>query len=294
MAAPGGSDFVSCANLGIGASDAPVVHVLAAGCTVVEGWADKALANFADPRVAAVAPLVLDAQRPSRVLALGIAYGAGGARRTIAGRTRAAFGAAEQRGVRRLWLRGFFRTSALAAIGGWTSAIGVELADVELAWSLERSGYRTVSEPAAQVCASRSALGGESSFAAGLHAERMFWRHAGEAGWMRLAADASAGRGRRHARASDRTGGRAASGRPAVGLLPGRSLRGALPPIAAGRRTGRRGAARRGQRQSGARQSPSDRAGAGHQAGSERIKKARRTRPLPNHQRLEGSACSPS
>ena len=121
MAAPGGSDFVACANLGIGATRAPLVHVLAAGCKLADGWADAALKHFDDPRVAAVAPLVLQCGRRERVLAAGIGYSAGGSRR----QRRPRFKRAQAVGTRRACLApaampGFYRKSALEAVGGWT------------------------------------------------------------------------------------------------------------------------------------------------------------------------------
>ncbi len=185
MSAPEGSDFVACTNLGSGAAHAPLVHVLAAGCTVAEGWADAAIKQFDDPRVAAVAPLVLDRQRPDAVLAVGIAYGAGGSRRQTTCRLERAVAAGAHEVFGACGYAGFFRSSALAAVGGWTSAVGANLADVELAWSLERSGYRTICEPAAQVFAARRPLPRESALVQGLCVERMFWRNAASVGWAK-------------------------------------------------------------------------------------------------------------
>src|SRR5205085_9026855 len=51
--------FCSAANAGIAAARAPVVELLNDDAEVTPGWADAALEWFADDRVAAVAPLVL-------------------------------------------------------------------------------------------------------------------------------------------------------------------------------------------------------------------------------------------
>src|SRR5947207_3922343 len=51
--------FCASANAGILAATAPVVELLNDDAEVTEGWADAALRWFADDRVAAVAPLVL-------------------------------------------------------------------------------------------------------------------------------------------------------------------------------------------------------------------------------------------
>ena len=51
--------FCAAANAGIAAATAPVVELLNDDAEVTAGWAEAALAWFADDRVAAVAPLVL-------------------------------------------------------------------------------------------------------------------------------------------------------------------------------------------------------------------------------------------
>ena len=63
--------FCAAANAGIAAATAPVVELLNDDAEVTAGWADAALAWFADDRVAAVAPLVLqnDPARRARGLA---------------------------------------------------------------------------------------------------------------------------------------------------------------------------------------------------------------------------------
>jgi hypothetical protein len=184
LAAPGKANFLECANLGLRNCRAPLVNVLAAGCVVSEGWADAALGHFADPRVAAVAPLVLDVDRPKRVLAAGIGYRSGGARRQLTPRLQRAQAAGATPVLGACGFAAFLRRSALDAIGGWTSESGAVLADVELAWSLSRAGYRAICEPQSQVLASRTPVPRGSSFAQGLYAERLFWRGAGSGGWL--------------------------------------------------------------------------------------------------------------
>ena len=51
--------FCRAANVGIEAATAPIVELLNDDTEVEAGWADAALVHFADPTVAAVAPLVL-------------------------------------------------------------------------------------------------------------------------------------------------------------------------------------------------------------------------------------------
>ena len=67
---PKAGGFCVAANAGIAAASAPIVELLNDDAEVTEGWADATLAWFADARVAAVAPLVLqnDSDRRARGL----------------------------------------------------------------------------------------------------------------------------------------------------------------------------------------------------------------------------------
>jgi hypothetical protein len=188
VAAGAGADLVGCAGAAIALVRSAVIHVLAAGCEVGEHWAEPALEHFADLSVGAVAPLVMQSERRKQVLAAGIEYRAGGARRvrvkklariTAAGPT-AVFGVCGQ--------AAFFRRSALEAVGGWTADVGPELADIELAWALRRAGYRTLLEPAACVYAKALPTAPLGAFRQGLYAERLFWRNAAEVGWLKALA----------------------------------------------------------------------------------------------------------
>ena len=78
-----GAGFAESVNAGIAASQAEILHILTSGVEVTSGWADAAMACFADARAAAVAPLVLDRQRPERVVSAGLTYRVGGAVRRL-------------------------------------------------------------------------------------------------------------------------------------------------------------------------------------------------------------------
>src|SRR3954466_10123751 len=56
---PRAGGVCAAANAGIAVASAPVVELLNDDAEVTEGWAEAALAWFADAQVAAVAPLVL-------------------------------------------------------------------------------------------------------------------------------------------------------------------------------------------------------------------------------------------
>jgi hypothetical protein len=175
--------FVECANQGIRSSRTGIVHILAAGLEVSEGWADAAIEHFADPQVAAVAPLILSAQN-GRPLAAGLRYGSGGKRIVNAPRK-----APSARASERIAVLGpcaaaaFYSAEALSVVGGGLpNVLGNDLADVQLALELQAAGYRAVLEAGSQVMADRLPSWDGRGFQHGLYAERLFWLHASERG----------------------------------------------------------------------------------------------------------------
>jgi len=187
--APAGSRYVDCANLGIRASAAPIVHLLAAGLEVAEGWADAALARFADPAVAAVTPLVCDAADPDRLLSAGVGFSRGGRptiRATIHGTAKADSGSSAT-GIFPTARAAFYRRAALESLGGeFPVGLGDELCAVDLALGLQYAGYRAALEEESRILSSASAaaaLGGKG-FGYGLAAERLFWRNLPASGWL--------------------------------------------------------------------------------------------------------------
>jgi hypothetical protein len=74
-----GRETLECLVHGIAQAAAPIVHVVAPGVEVSVGWTDAPLAQFADPQVAVVAPLVLDGPQSRRIIAAGLSYFSGGA-----------------------------------------------------------------------------------------------------------------------------------------------------------------------------------------------------------------------
>ena len=172
---PAEADLLACVAAAIPLVRSPVVHPIAAGCEVTEGWADRALEHFSDLSVGAVAPLVLRADCRDQVLAAGFDYRAAGARRL---RTRNWSGS---KPPDRPWCSALFAGRVFPPLrpGGRRRLghrVGCELADVEMAWALHRAGYRTLVEPAAHVYSGPLSPVRLSPFRQGLYAERQFWR----------------------------------------------------------------------------------------------------------------------
>lgn len=183
IASTPGDSAMRCINRGLDEATSEIVHVLASGCTIAQGWTDEPLEQFRDPRIAAVAPLVCNVARPERVLTAGVGYSAGGARRLYGGRTIRFV----KRGLRPIHgacgLAAFYRKSALDALGGFPIDLGDTLADVDLAWSLRHIGYQTVVEPSSQVFAPAEMFQPQRGFRQAMYRERLFWRNAPAVGW---------------------------------------------------------------------------------------------------------------
>lgn len=178
------------ANAGIRASTGDVVELLNDDTEVEPGWADAALARFADPRVVAVAPLVLqlDPQRsahlPPLIDSAGDEYDPGGfAKKRWCGRDSLAFGSRLTAGP--VWgvsaTAGFYRRSALFAAGLFPEHFGAYFEDVDLSHRLRKFGDIWF-EPASVVWHRVSASYGRRPSNRVLeqqscNEERVFWRN---------------------------------------------------------------------------------------------------------------------
>jgi GT2 family glycosyltransferase len=146
--------FCFAANRGLESARAPIVELLNDDTQVTAGWADAALAWFADPAIAAVAPLVLrgPAPAPIRVDSAGDEYDRGGFYRKrghgkllSAEHLRAGpvFGTSAS--------SAFYRRSALVRVGLFPEEFGAYFEDVDLSFRLNRAGYRVQFEPNSRV-----------------------------------------------------------------------------------------------------------------------------------------------
>lgn len=161
---------------------APVMHLLACGAIVSEGWTDVALGHFDDARVAAVAPLVtsLDQQY---VTTGGWRYSVGGAASNFAaGRPAEAVREAERRWMGPHGAAAFYRRSALkSARPAFDASLGEDLAPLDLALRLRAAGLRAVLEPLSRVALAELPAVLDPGHQALLR-ERLFWRHAANDG----------------------------------------------------------------------------------------------------------------
>ena len=184
--APAKAGLAVCTNFGILACEAPILHVLRCGVEVTPEWVEAAIPHFDDPRVAAVAPMVVEKDNPNRVVTTGLAYGAAGTANYLdRGRS------VEKAGRKLRGLRGpdtaaaFYRKSALTQVGRFATEVGDRLAGIDLAMALGEAGYRCVAEPQCRTFADPAALLNQNALCDGCGAERLFWRWAPTTGWLR-------------------------------------------------------------------------------------------------------------
>jgi GT2 family glycosyltransferase len=179
--------FCIAANTGLRASCGEIVELLNDDTEVCAGWADAALETFADPRVGAVAPLVLrwpgGPPGQATIDSAGDRYYLGG----VAGkhghgevlrpdhlRPRFVFGASAS--------SAFYRREALLMAGAFPESFGAYFEDVDLSFRLHWASYRVFFEPRSRVLHHVSASYGARPDASLLeqqsrNEELVFWRN---------------------------------------------------------------------------------------------------------------------
>jgi len=175
-------------NSGLEAARGTIVHTLACGTSVEEGWADAALEHFEDEEVASVTPLLVDTRDPSQVITAGVGHSSLGTRQLLGkGKLSRECRGLASRVQGPVLAAGFYRRSVLIALGGFATNLGDELADLDFALSAKALGMCTNLETGSRVLANDEAtqsilLCNPRSFAAGRQAERLFWRHQSQFG----------------------------------------------------------------------------------------------------------------
>ena len=181
---PPGADLVDCFAHGLAESSGPVVHVIASGFEATPGWADAALARFAETDVAAVAPLVVDRDRRERILSAGLCWTAGGAmRRIAAGRRLDQFVADDGILCGPELPAAFYRREALEKVGTLRHHGSQSATAADLALALRKAGYRSVQEPGCVATATSDLFASPGAWREGVASEGLFRRAAEAPGW---------------------------------------------------------------------------------------------------------------
>lgn len=177
--------FCAAVNAGILAARHPIVELLNDDTEVTAGWVDAALVHFNNPRIAAVAPLVLrraSGVGPPLIDSAGDRYFLGG----IAGKR------GHGQPLSAPYLQGgevfgvsassaFYRREALLDVGAFPEEFGAYFEDVDVSFRLHWAGHRLVYEPASRVWHRVSASHGRRSRRLleqqSRNEERVFWRN---------------------------------------------------------------------------------------------------------------------
>jgi GT2 family glycosyltransferase len=181
--------FCAAVNAGIHAAHNPIVELLNDDTQVTANWTEAPLAHFADPTIAAVAPLVLrgspgerEASAPCWIDSAGDRYFAGG----IAGKR------GHGSPLTATYLQGgevfgasassaFYRRQALLDVGAFPEEFDAYFEDVDVAFRLHWAGHRIVYEPASRVWHRVSASHGRPNRRLleqqSRNEERVFWRN---------------------------------------------------------------------------------------------------------------------
>jgi hypothetical protein len=184
LQAPAKGHAVAAANLGVQHARAPIVHVLFAGCEVQDGWSDSAVRQFANPKVAAVAPAIYDRLGHEQLLAIGAELGWAGSRRIIlAGR--------DEKFPKLihapLSCAGFYRRELWQTLGGFDASAG-HCADVLLGMLFKAADAKVYADLQSVVYAPHDLALPPISFKTGLYAQRLALGLSREIGWTRLLA----------------------------------------------------------------------------------------------------------
>lgn len=177
--APRGAGLVACTNIGVAACTGGVIHVLAAGWRATADWTTGPCRLLRETDAAAVVPVAVAADDPSRRVPTAVRTSRGGRRlEATMGRLTARDDSGNvplPKGTAPVIETGFWRADHLDALAGFTAACGDGLADADMAVTLAAVGGRVLLDTTSLVVAG-SPRRREPSFLAGLHAERLFWR----------------------------------------------------------------------------------------------------------------------
>lgn len=174
--------FCVAANAGLRAARGEIVELLNDDTEVTAGWTEPALAMFADPAIAAVAPLVLQNGTEDRIDSAGDRYYLGG----IAGKRGHGqrLGPAFLKPCRVFGASGssaFYRRHAVLEVGAFPENFGAYFEDVDLAFRLNRAGWQVHYQPASRVWhrggCSYARFGRPRMEQQSRNEERVFWRN---------------------------------------------------------------------------------------------------------------------
>lgn len=181
-----GSGLVGAINAGCEAAKGYIINLVLPGITVSEGWTERVLPWFDEREIASVAPLLIRDDRHDEIVSAGLRYGIGGQRivHGVGTHMDSVDSLCDTAIIAPTLAMGFYRRSVLTAIGGFSSSLGEFCADIDAGLTWKALGLRCSLEPACMVRARLYERHVKPSFRQGREAERLFWRHAWQFGWL--------------------------------------------------------------------------------------------------------------
>ncbi|MEN6405652.1 MAG: glycosyltransferase [Thermoguttaceae bacterium] len=185
VAAEVGAGLAECLNCGLAAAQSPVLHVLACGVEATPDWTEAVLRHFDDPAVASVTPVTLDRDDPDRIVTVGWGYRVEGMTWRLGAGDRAdQISAYREDLCGPDGLAGFYRVSALRAVGGFSARAGDAMAAIDVALALQQAGFHGVLESQCVARTDAATACDGSAWRQGRDAERLFWYWASSEGWL--------------------------------------------------------------------------------------------------------------
>lgn len=173
-----GDGWPALANRGLAASQGDIVHLLEPGAVVEEGWTEPAMEVLQyEQEVSTVSPLVFDAADTSSTSPVaGVRLDDRGQRIEL-GCTDGVIPIRNFQVLGPSRRAGFYRRSALLAIGGWDPLMGELYADIDLGCTLALSGGTCKVVPSCQVKTIWDDRVSVFTFADGINAQRLIRRY---------------------------------------------------------------------------------------------------------------------
>ena len=159
----------------IDAAGGEIIHLLAPGCEVKDHWCDAAISKFDSPGVGSVAPVLVSGAKPESYLQ-GVATGFAGRRGIHASGERAMEHAAKKV-IGPTMLAAFYRATALDEIGGWPREMSSEIADIDVALSLQELGFESAVAADCLISLGSAKPPQAGVFRRSVDQEQLFWRH---------------------------------------------------------------------------------------------------------------------
>lgn len=209
LQAPPRSDLLAAVNLALSQVESPFLHLLSVGMAVTPHWAERALAHFANPQIAAVAPVIRAVADHATVLSGGWEYDRSGGPWQIGvteladhadgvcadsadNKSEAAILPLRQTSAARsiigpLYQAAFYRTMALELLGGrLPTACGTTWSDVDLGLMLHYIGYDAVVETSSVVLGTAQTIERtpQLGYSSGRHSEELYFRNSAHASWF--------------------------------------------------------------------------------------------------------------